>query len=113
FDYGKRKMYLKPNSRLGDIDQFDRSGFWLLGDGNALKVADVASGSAGEQAGLRAGDRIIAIDHEPIAKRTLAQWRQLLSDSSAGASLDLRFERDGKQHAAQLILADRIPPRVK
>jgi hypothetical protein len=113
FDYANRRMYLKPNAHFDEFDNFDRSGLWLLGDGDALKVADVAAGSAGEQAGLRAGDRITAIDGEAVAKHALPHWRLLLADSAAGKRLALRLVRDKKQLAAELILADRIPAKAK
>ena len=113
FDYARRKMYLKPNQHFSEPDPFDRSGLWLLGDGDALKVADVAAGSAAESAGLRPDDRIIAIDGMSIAKRTLGQWRQLLADSAKDAPLALRFLRDAKEHTAELRLADRMPARAK
>jgi len=112
FDYANRRMYLKPNAHLDEFDNFDRSGLWLLGDGDALKVADVAAGSAGEQAGLRSGDRITLIDGIAVAKRPLPQWRQLLADSPAGTVLALHFARDGAQKSAQLILADRIAAKL-
>jgi len=109
FDYASRKMYLKPNTHFADSDNFDRSGLWLFGDGDALKIADVAAGSAAERAGLRAGDRITIVAGEAAAKRSLAQWRQMLSDSAAGTKLPLQFVRDGREQHAELILADRIP----
>ena len=113
FDYANRKMYLTPNRHFSEPDTFDRSGMWLLGDGDALKVADVAVGSAAEQAGLRVNDRIVAIADVPVAKRKLGQWRQLLAESAAGTPLALRFMRDSKEHTAQLRLADRMPARAK
>ena len=75
-----------------------------------LKIADVAKASAGERAGLRVDDRITAIAGEPIAKRSLAQWRALLCDSPVGTTLALRFVRAGKEQATELTLADRIRP---
>ena len=110
FDYANRRMYLKPNVHFADAEGFDRSGLWLLGDDDTLRVADVARDSAGERAGLRVGDRIVTIADEAAAKRSLAQWRQLLCNSAAGTKLMLQFFRDGAPQSAELILADRIPP---
>jgi S1-C subfamily serine protease len=106
-------MYLKPNAHFGEFDNFDRSGLWLLGDGDALKVADVAAGSAGARAGLRAGDRITAIAGEGAAKQPLPHWRALLAEAPAGTGIALKFMRDGAEQTAQLTLADRIPPKAK
>jgi len=113
FDYANRRMYLEPNAHFGEFDNFDRSGLWLLGDGDALKVADVAAGSAGEQAGLHSGDRITAIDGEAAAQHALPHWHRLLAEAPAGTRLALHFVRDGKEQTAQLALADRIPPNAK
>jgi predicted aspartyl protease len=113
FDYTNRRMYLKPNAHFGEFDNFDRSGLWLLGDGDALKVADVAAGSAGARAGLRAGDRITTIAGEGAAKQPLPHWRALLAEAPAGTGIALKFMRDGAEQTAQLTLADRIPPKAK
>ena len=84
FDYDKRKMYLAPNADFAKPDAFDRSGLWLLRDGDALRIADVVQDSAAARAGLRVDDRIVAIGGEAVAKRSLAQWRQLLRESPVG-----------------------------
>ena len=110
FDYARRRMYLAPNAAFAAADDFDRSGLFLLADGDGLKVADVAAGSAAAASGLEVEDRIVAIDSMPVATRTLEQWRQLLRESAAGAKLSIRYERDSKQQQATLVLADRIPP---
>ena len=109
FDYANKKMYLAPNAHFGRADTFDRSGLWLLADGDALRVADVAAGSAAALAGLRNGDRILAIGDADIARFNLSAWRVRLRDLPAGYTLDVRFRRDGAEQSATLRLADRIP----
>jgi predicted aspartyl protease len=113
FDYANRRMFLKPNAHFGEFDNFDRSGLWLLGDGDALRVADVAAGSASASGGLHAGDRIMAIDGEAAAKHPLSHWRRLLAEAPAGTPVVLRFARDGAEQTAQVTLADRIPPKAR
>lgn len=109
FDYASRRMYLAPNATFSAADAFDRSGLFLLADGEALKVADVAAASAAAGAGLRPDDRILAIDSVQVASRTLEQWRQLLRETAAGTKLAVRFERAGEPLQATLVLADRVP----
>ncbi len=111
FDYANRKMYLTPNAQFGKADAFDRSGLWLLGDGDALRVADVARDSAAERAGLREDDRISTIDAAAISTKSLADWRQQLRELPAGTRLVLKFQRDGKDSVTTLVLADRIPEK--
>jgi len=114
FDYAKKRMYLAPiPEAAGKPDAFDRSGLWLLGDGDAFKVADVAADSAALQAGMRIGDRVVAIGGEPVATRSLADWRERLRTTPAGTHLAVRFLREGKEQAAELSLADRIPGTMR
>lgn len=110
FDYANRKMYLAPNADFDKPDAFDRSGLWLLGDGNALKIVDVAADSAAERAGLRVDDRVVAIGGTPVSAKSLAEWRKLLRESPAGTKLAIRFRRNDRDNDATLTLADRIPP---
>lgn len=110
FDYGRKLMYLAPDpARAGIPDAFDRSGLWLLADGDAFKVVDVADGSAAQRAGMKDGDRILTIGGEPIAAHGLADWRERLRTTPAGTRLAILFVRDDKEQAAELVLADRIP----
>jgi hypothetical protein len=109
FDYAGRRMYLAPNADFARPDNFDRSGLWLFGDGDALKVVDVAPDSAARHAGLRNGDRITAIGDEPVTSRILTEWRQRLRDLPAGTRLAIEFQRDAKSATVVLVLADRIP----
>lgn len=108
FDYAARRLYLAPNARFGQADAFDRSGLWLMADGDALRIADVAAGSAGEKAGLKVGDRLRTIGGEAIGARTLSDWRTLLRERAAGTALTLDYLRDGKPATATLVLADRV-----
>ena len=111
FDYQAKKMYLAPNADYGKPDTFDRSGLWLLADGDALKVADVAAGSAAAR-GVQVGDRIVTFDGEPVATHALALWRQRLRESPQGTRVALGIERQGKRETLMLTLADRIPERL-
>lgn len=114
FDYAAKRMYLAPNANFGQPFRNDRSGLALLRDGDALKVFDVAEGSPARSAGLATGDRITHIAGEPVAARSLSQWRDRLATDPAGTALKLAYEREGKPHEATVTLADLIPAtRVK
>ena len=109
FDYAKKIMYLAPDAALaGKPDAFDRSGLWLLGDGDAFEVVDVAADSAGSKAGMQLNDRVLAIGGEVVARRSLAEWRERLRTLPAGTHVAVRFMRDGKEQTADVVLADRI-----
>ncbi len=109
FDYAARRMYLAPNANFHAADPFDRSGLWLLGDGDALEVVDVAIDSAAARAGLRVGDRIRSIGAQPITQRPLAEWRRHLRELPVGTQLAIGFLRDAEPARVELVLADRIP----
>jgi len=109
FDYDQRKMYLAPNADFARADAFDRSGLWLLKDGEALQITDVVPDSAAARAGLRVDDRIVAIDGEAVAKHSLAQWRQLLRESPVGTRVEVRYRRGSGEQSGAIVLADRIP----
>ena len=113
FDYANKKLYLAPHADFGKPYAFDRSGLWLLADGAALQVADIAKGSAAEEAGLQANDRIRAINGAAISTKSLAEWREQLRELPVGSRLDINFERSGKNSDATLVLADRIPDASK
>jgi membrane-associated protease RseP (regulator of RpoE activity) len=91
FDYTARRMYLAPNAQFGKPDAFDRSELFLLGDGDAFKVADVAKDSAAAKAGLRENDLIVAIGGEAVGSRTLAEWRARLRVTARRTASSLRW----------------------
>jgi len=108
FDYGAKRMYLAPNADFAKADAFDRSGLFLLGESDALLVADVAPDSAAERAALKAKDRIVAIDGKPVNTESLIAVRAKLRESAAGTKVAVEYLRDGKKQNATLVLADRI-----
>jgi len=109
FDYAARRMYLAPNAAFGTPDAFDRSGLFLLGDGDAFKVVDVAPDSAGARAGVKLDDRVVAIGGVKVTSRSLAEWRARLRELPVGTRLKFDVQRDGKSQTLELVLADRIP----
>jgi hypothetical protein len=111
FDYGNKTMYLAPNADFAKPDAFDRSGLWLIRDGDALKIVDVAADSAAARVGLKSDDRLVAIGGEAVGAHPLAEWRRRLRESAAGTRLAIDFDRAGARRHAELVLADRIPPR--
>ena len=113
FDYANKKIYFAPNADIGKPYAFDRSGLWLLVDGDALKVVDVAKDSAAEHAGLHMGDRISSIDGAATSTKSLSDWRQQLRELPVDTRLTIKFQRDGKSRDAMLTLADRMPAAAK
>ncbi|MCR4413427.1 MAG: PDZ domain-containing protein [Thermoguttaceae bacterium] len=81
--------------------------------GRALFLAEpVLSGcrprSPAQQAGLKAGDRIVEIEGRPIA--FAAQVKQELGRRYAGDKVKMAVLRDGKRLEKEVTLVDRLPP---
>ncbi|MFO1020552.1 MAG: PDZ domain-containing protein [Planctomycetales bacterium] len=71
-------------------------------------VDRVDLGSPARKAGLKTGDKIIAIDGQKVARE--AQIRQIFGRKYAGDTLKVTYERDQKQHETELTLVAEFPP---
>jgi len=76
-------------------------GYWRLGiDPYDTKVGLVQDGGPADRAGLRHGDRILAIDGEAV---TSFQAIAGIINGSAGRAVDLTWERDGERMTRQVM----------
>jgi serine protease Do len=67
-------------------------------DYRGAMIAEVASGSPAERAGLKRGDIVKAVDNTPI--RSAAQLRNLIGLAPLGSRVELRLERNGSALSA-------------
>lgn len=77
FDYAHRRMILEDPAPDGR-DAYDRSGLWLNQAAAGFDVAAVAPESPADQAGITAGERIVAVNGTPAEALSLASVRALL-----------------------------------
>jgi serine protease Do len=56
-------------------------------------VSDVASGSSGEQAGIRAGDAILEINRQPV--RDVLTFKQIIASVKPGEVVPVYIQRGG------------------
>ena len=63
-------------------------------------IAEIASGSPAEKAGLQKGDIVKAVDGTPI--RSASQLRNLIALTPLGGRVELRFERNGTVQSASV-----------
>lgn len=110
-NYETKLMYLRPNDENDQAEAFDRSGLWLQADAGKIRIANVASDSAGARAKLRENDILLSVDGVPASSRTLAGWREQFRQLPADTRLKIEVVRDGAAEETELVLADRIPPR--
>jgi membrane-associated protease RseP (regulator of RpoE activity) len=108
FDYGHQKMIFEPNDSYGSADVFDRSGTWINRDGKAFEVVDVIADGPAAKAGLKAGDRVVAVDGKAAAKMTLPELRTRFRTEPSGTRIRLTVESGGKSQELTLELADLV-----
>lgn len=65
-------------------------------------IADVASDSPAETAGLRKGDVVVAVNGTPI--RSAAQLRNKVGLTPVGKTVPLTVERDGTSHTIRVVV---------
>jgi hypothetical protein len=108
-DYLHYVMYLKPvPGPVPDLDAFDRSGMWINGDESGFKIAYVLAGTPAEQAGLKAGDIIVAVDGTPASRLHLYDVRERLRDDAPGTVVRLSIRRGGETKQFAITLRDLI-----
>jgi serine protease Do len=77
----------------------------VYGSGSGITVSTVVAGSPADQAGLKVGDTITAVDGKKVIK-----GNDLVSDIASrkpGSKVNLTFIRNGKQQEASVTVADR------
>ena len=70
-----------------------------------IYVVDVVSGGPADQAGLKAGDRIVSIDNTEVAQKT--DLGTLMQEHSAGDTLSITIARDGQMQTVSLTLGEK------
>jgi serine protease Do len=74
------------------------------GSGQGVLVTGVEPGAAAEESGLRPGDRILAIDQQPVSNPEGAKQAIAKAEGAAKKSLLLLVEQQGRQHYLALSL---------
>ncbi len=66
-----------------------------IDDRDAIRVVEVVSNTAAEEAGLKASDILIKVDDQPTAN--LAELRTILAKHYSGDEIEVVIERDGEE----------------
>ncbi len=109
FDYNHQLMYLKPLPQpVADTGTYDRAGLWVNVGGNGFKVVAVTKSGPAEEAGLKEGDIIVAVDGAPATSIKLAVLRQRLRNEAPGTVVTFKVLRDAVSRDVKITLRDLI-----
>lgn len=110
FDYTHGVLYLQKSPDFGYTMQYNRTGIHLtLGDSGRIAIRAVNPGSPAELAGLRAGDRVIAVNHHAVEGEpysTVEDW----CAPAAGQKLELEILRAGQPIHLAIVAGEPLPP---
>jgi hypothetical protein len=83
FDYARRRLFFEKGSAYGRRGTYDRAGLWLSrsADGRAFEVYDVVARGPAAEAGLKVGDRVVAVDGKSVEALKLISTREGLKDA--------------------------------
>ena len=110
FDYSRTRIIFEKNKNYGRRDSYDRAGIWMgqAPDGKHFTAVDVIAGGPGADAGVKAGDQILAINGENTANLILPDERESIRREPVGDKLTLLLESGGKQRTAVVALKDLV-----
>ena len=108
FDYARSRIIFEKNRNYGRRDSYDRAGIWMGQTGNTFTVVDVIAGGPGQEAGVRQGDTILAIDGVSTEHLVLPEVREKMRRRPVGDKVSLLLESEGKQRSAVVILRDLV-----
>lgn len=97
-EQGKIGVLLVPDEQESLIPLLDK----LLPPAKGVKIREVAEHSPASRAGLREGDKILAIDGQPTGD--LAELQRRLSDRAAGETITLTVKRRWRRLDVEITL---------
>lgn len=111
FDYSRQQLIFERHSGSDQPMPFDRAGAWFnlaAGAPPTFEVIDVYAGSAAADAGLRQGDRIVAVDGKTPAELPLPALRERLRSAPPGTRVRLTVDRAGQRSDIVVVLKDQV-----
>ena len=94
-----QRAYLGVVIREVDSKLADQKGLDVV---SGVYIEDMSEGGGGKDAGMRKGDVIIAIDHQPT--NTTSELLEIIGQHSPGDVVDVTVDRDGKDMDFQVEL---------
>ena len=110
FDYANARVILEPNSDFSDPFTYNTTGLvpmpWAH-HAESLEVADVIDASPAKMAGIEIGDRITAIDGQPVAAIGVDAIQKVL-EQAPGTSVTFTIRRGDEELEKKLVLGELI-----
>jgi hypothetical protein len=109
FDYEHRLLYLEKSVEYGRAMRYNHSGLTLdRAEDGSIVVTTVDPHTPAADAGLEAGDRVLALNGKTPNGKALYEFGDVLSDA-AGKMVEIRFIREGKEQHKTFVLRNLIP----
>jgi len=108
FDYAHQQLIFERNANYDKADVFDRSGMWLNQPEKAFEVMDVIAGGPAAIAGIKVGDKILAIDGRAADQLSLPAVREEFKSEPPGTKLRLTLQSGGEKRDVDLVLKDLV-----
>ena len=107
-DYERRQVILEPGKRYRDRDVLTRTGVMLGWYGDHVEALSVLPGSPAARAGLREGERVLAVNGTPILEWKVPALERVLEDGPDGRAIRVTVERDGKHRELRVITKEML-----
>jgi len=107
-DYSRNRLIFEKNGHYGRRDSYDRSGMWMGQEGEYFTVIDVIAGGPADEAGIKKGETILAINGVSTEKLVLPEVREKIRHQAVGQRISLLLESNGREHTALITLRDLI-----
>ncbi len=105
-DYARNRVILEPNADYGRRDAYDRAGVWMGQEGDHFTAVDVIAGGPADQAGVKTGDAILAIDGVNTRGLDLPAVREGMRRRAVGSKVTLRVRSHGSVRDVSVTLRD-------
>lgn len=107
-DYSRHRLILEKNSDFGVHDTFDKAGAWLIQASHAFEVLDVIGGGSAEKAGLKVGDKILAIGDTSVDALLLPEVRDYWKYAPSGTKIRLQVQSGPAVTNVVLVLREMV-----
>jgi hypothetical protein len=108
FDYARQRIILEKSRDYDRRDSYDRAGLWMGQQGKRFVAVDVIAGGPADEADVRTGDTILAIDGRNTANLVLPEIRETMRRWPNGRRVTLLLESRGVKRTAIFTLRDLV-----